>query len=146
MLQGIATIFDNREEMLKRLKKKSYKEHTEQFMEKHGHYFQEMKAYVTEAEDKETACEEIGESLVQAVKEAFAGKKGKMNSRTQADLNFFMIYYVFPNVLALEETDGVQIAEGIRKVWAKNFQESNIQYTDYDTLNGSFREKIWGIF
>ena len=146
MLQGIETVFDNKEKMLKHLKKKSYEENTEIFRERNGHYFHEMAEYVGQADDKEAAASEIGECLVKAVNDHFSNKKGKPDSRTQVDLNFFMIYYVFPSVLGLAGDDSGLIAEGICQVWGKSFKESSIQYTDYDTLYQSFREKIFGIF
>ena len=102
MLQGIETVFDNKEKMLGHLKKKSYEKNTAEFLERNGHYFQEMAEYVARAEDKEAAAREIGECLVKAVNDHFSNKKGKIDSRTQVDLNFFMIYYVFPSVLGLE--------------------------------------------
>ncbi|RHR24714.1 hypothetical protein DWX43_18910 [Clostridium sp. AF19-22AC] len=146
MLQGIETIFNNKEKMIGHLKKKSYEKNTELFKEENGHFFREMAEYVGQAEDKEKAAEEIGECLVQAVKEHLSNKKGKVEARTQVDLNFFMIYYVFPTILGMECEDPKVIAEGIRRVWGKSFKESDINYTDYDTLYGAFREKIFGIF
>ncbi len=146
MLQGIETIFDKKEKMIGHLKKKSYESNTKMFIEKNGHFFQEMADYVGQAEDKENAASEIGECLVQAVKDHLSNKKGIVESYTQVDLNFFMIYYVFPTVLGLETEDSKVIAEGIRKAWKKGFKEGDIQYTDYDTLYGAFREKIFGIF
>ena len=146
MLQGIETVFDNKEKMLGHLKKKSYEKNTAEFLERNGHYFQEMAEYVARAEDKEAADREIGECLVKAVNDHFSNKKGKIDSRTQVDLNFFMIYYVFPSVLGLEGDDSNLIAEGICQVWGKSFKESKIKYTDYDSLYQSFREKIFGIF
>lgn len=146
MLQGIESIFDNKEKMMKRLKRKTYEENMGIFLEKNGHYFQEMADFAEQSEEKEAATEEIGKCLVQAVNKEFANKKGKISSRTQADLNFFMIYYVFPAILGMENPDSKIIAEGIRKVWSKSFKESNIQYTDYDSLYQNFHEKILGIF
>lgn len=146
MLKGIETIFDNKERMLSHLKKKSYEKNTKIFLEQNEHYFREMAEYVGEAEDKENAAAEIGECLAQAVKERFAGKRGTINTRTQVDLNFFMIYYVFPTILGMRDVQSEVIAEGIRTVWTKSFKESSIQYVDYDTLYKSFREKIFGIF
>ena len=80
------------------------------------------------------------------MKTRFSNKKGVVEARTQVDLNFFMIYYVFPTILGMESEDSKMIAEGVRKVWKKSFKEGDIQYTDYDTLYGAFREKIFGIF
>ena len=146
MLQGIETVFDNKEKMIGHLKKKSYESNTKMFIEKNGHFFREMADYVGPAGDKEAAAEEIGKCLAEAVKTRFSNKKGVVEARTQVDLNFFMIYYVFPTILGMESEDSKMIAEGVRKVWKKSFKEGDIQYTDYDTLYGAFREKIFGIF
>ena len=45
---------------------------------------------------------EIADTLINRVEKKFASKKGKIDSRTQVDLNFFMIYYVFPTILGTE--------------------------------------------
>ena len=141
MLQGIETIFDDLEQMLHDLKKKSYEANTEVFVRENGFYFEEMKEYVEAAEDKDAAVEELAQCFVNAVDKKFKNKKGKINARTQMDLNFFMIYYVFPTILKLESPDAKRIADGICKVWSRTFKESDIQYTDYDTLYASFREE-----
>ena len=147
MLQGIETIFDNMEQMMHHLKKKSYEANTEVFVRDHGFYFQEMKEYVEAAgEGKEAAALELAECFANAVEKKYKNKKGKINARTQMDLNFFMIYYVFPTILKLESPDYKLIADSVCKVWSQTFKDSDIQYTDYDTLYASFREKIFGIF
>lgn len=146
MLQGIEKMFDDKKEMLKHLKKKSYEENTKSFLVKHGHFFTEMAEYTAQAADKDTAAEEIGQCIVDAVKPHFVNKRGKIDSRTQADLNFFMIYYVFPSILKASEEDGRIIADGVRNVWSRSFKDGEIRYTDYDTLYNSFHEKIFGIF
>ncbi|MDE7021290.1 MAG: hypothetical protein K2P23_10415, partial [Lachnospiraceae bacterium] len=80
-----------------------------------------------------------------AVKESFS-VSGKIKSRTQLDMIFFMIYYVFPAVLLEESEVSDLIAGSIRDAWGVKFKDSNIQYADYDKIYGAFREKIFGIF
>lgn len=145
MLQGIETIFEDKDAMLKHLKKKSFEKNTEEFRAKYGHFFVEMAEYTAQAEDKEQAAAEIGACIVDAVKRTFSNKRGKIDGRTQIDLNFFMIYYVFTNILRSGE-DGTIIADGVRDAWSQSFKDGEIQYTDYDSLYHSFREKIFGIF
>ena len=82
MLQGIEIIFEDRDKMMAHLKKKTYKEYTENFIQNHGHYFEEMTTYVEGAKDKEAAAKEIGECLASAVKKTFVNKKGKIGART----------------------------------------------------------------
>lgn len=145
MLQGIEKIFDDKDIMLKHLKKKSFEENTKNFLAKHGHFFEEMAEYTAQAEDKAAAAEEIGHCIADAVKAGFANKRGRIDSRTQADLNFFMIYYVFTSILKADEENGKTIADGVRSVWCQTFPNTEINYTDYDTLYHSFHEKIFGI-
>ena len=146
MLQGIETIFDDKEVMLKHLKKKSFEENTKNFLAKNSHFFEEMAEYTAQAEDKTAASEAIGQCIVDAVKMRFANGRGKIDSRTQTDLNFFMIYYVFTNILRMCGDDGKCIADGVCNAWNKGLKSGEIHYTDYDTLYNSFREKIFGIF
>ena len=146
MLTGIENIFDNRNVMLKHLKKKSYEENTEFFKEKYGHLFDEMFEYVKEAEDKNAAADEVAKVFINAVSKKFAGKNGKVSGRDQVDLNFFMIYYVFPTIIGYESENNKLIADAICNKWGASFKDSKIQYTDYDSLYGSFRHKIFGIF
>ena len=146
MLTGIENIFDNRNAMLKHLKKKSYEENTEYFKEKYGHLFDEMFEYVKEAEDKNAAADEVAKVFINAVSKKFAGKNGKVSGRDQVDLNFFMIYYVFPTIVGYESENNKLIADAICNKWGSSFKDSKISYTDYDSLYGSFRHKIFGIF
>lgn len=146
MLEGIEKMFDDLNPMLRKLKKKSYEKNSEDFRGKYGHYFQEMTDYVEGADDKEAAAREIGAAIAEDVKKTFSSPKGKINSGIQADLNMFTIYYVFPTLLLTEHEDARLIADNICSEWGKQFKGNNIQYTDYDTLYGAFREKIFGIF
>ena len=147
MLEQVVSMFDNYENMLKKLKKKSYEERMKGFREKYGHYFTEMTAYVenTDSDKRNAACLETAEAFIGAVQEKFQ-VNGKMKGRTQADLNFFMIYYVFPAILLTEHESAKEIADAICNQWGASFKDSKIGYTTYDSLYGAFREKIFGIF
>lgn len=145
MLNHVETIYDNMTGMMKKLKKASYCKNMEAFQEKNGHFFQEMIQYTEKSEDKETAAREIAERFTDAVWDSFS-KNGKIRSITQADLNLFTIYYVFPAVLLTGSDDATMIADHIRDAWTAKFNDSNIQYMDYDKIYESFQEKIFGSF
>lgn len=145
MLDQVETIFDGMVDMMKKLKKSSYEKNMAAFRARNGHFFQEMIQYVEETEGKDNAAKEIADIFVSAVEERFS-VKGKMKSRTQADLNFFMIYYVFPAILLVESGYSDLVAANIRDMWRNRFKNSNIDYADYDRIYSTFREKIFGIF
>ena len=147
MLENIATMFDDMKNMMKHLKKKNYEKNMAQFMQTYGHYLKEMTDYVSTAEDKEQAAQDVATCFVNEAESRFAtGRKNKVPQYIQADLNFFMIYYVFPAILKTEHEQCKTIADAICAEWGGRFKDSKIGYTDYDTLYKSFREKIFGIF
>ena len=147
MLTNVETLFDNQQEMMKHLKKKSYEQNMKEFLGKNQHYFTEMNEYMATAEDKEKAAKELGTCFVDSVEKKFAkGKKGKIPSPVQADLNMFVIYYVFPAILKTGHADSKVLADGLCNAWRERFKGGQIGYTDYDTIYNSFREKIFGIF
>ena len=145
MLDGIEVVFDDMNEMLKRLKKKIYESNMNLFRNKNEHYFHEMTDFVDAAEDKAAAESEIAEVFIRAAKGRFE-RTGKISSRTQADMNFMMIYYVFPSILLTNHAEADNIAKTLCAKWGESFKDSKIGYTDYDKLYNSFNEKIFGIF
>ena len=118
-----------------------------EFLKEHGHYFKEMANYMEASENKDDAAREIAVCFVNEVENKFAtGKRSRVPQHIQVDLNFFMIYYVFPAILKTEHEQCKTIADAICGEWGTRFKDSKIGYTDYDTLFNSFREKIFGIF
>ena len=144
MLERIETIFDHMGPMLKKVKKKQYEENMKAFRQEYNHYFFEMTDYM-KADKKEIMAKEIAAVFVEAVKRKFE-VKGKIKGYLQIDLNFFMIYYVFPAILMTQHEDAILVADAICEAWGNSFKDSKIQYADYDTISNSFKEKIFGIF
>ena len=67
-------------------------------------------------------------------------KFGKVRMGDLMNLNYFLIYYIFPAILK----KGTSICDTLRDTWNSHFN-SKINYTDYDTLMEGFQTKIFGI-
>ena len=145
MLDNIELMFTDLELMLRKLKKLSYEENMKRFRSEQGHFIEEMISHVKESEDPDASVAEIAKESSDGVFSNFS-VKGRMNGRKQADLNFFMIYYVFPAILLTDEDCCEKLCDGIRDAWNARFDGTNINYTTYDKLYSSFRNKIFGIF
>lgn len=144
MLQQVESMFEDMAPMLKSLKKKNYETNMKAFLEKNNEFFFEMVEQLN-FENKEAVAQHISNSFVNAVKQIFE-KKGKIKGKLQMDLNFFMIYYVFPSILLTQNDNAKLMADTLCETWGKSFKDSKIGYTDYDKLHESFKEKIFGIF
>ena len=145
MLNHVETIYDNMTGMMKKLKKASYCKNMEAFQEKNGHFFQEMIQYTEKSEDKETVAREIAERFTDAVWDSFS-KNGKIRSITQADLNLFTIYYVFPAILLTGSDDATMIADHIRDAWAVNSRTATYNIWIMIKYMNRFRKKYSGPF
>lgn len=146
MLEQAGAMFDDMEAMMYRLKKKAYRERMEQFRDKNGAVLAEMTDFVERAEKRDEAAAQAAKALADAVEARFA-KRGKINGRSQMDINLFMIYFVFPAILLTQSECAVPIADAIRDEWRGRFRDSaQLGYTTYEEICGSFQEKFLGIF
>ena len=144
MLQQVEAMFADMAPMLKGLKKQSYEANMKVFREKNSEFFFQMMDQL-KTEKKEVVAKHISNSFVAAVQQIFE-KRGKIKGKVQMDLNFFMIYYVFPSILMTQSDDAKLMADTLCETWSNSFKGAKIGYTDYDTLYESFKEKIFGIF
>ena len=145
MLDHIETIFDNMDDLLRNMKKKNYEVNMKDFRGMYGNYIEEILKLVREAHDKDAVLNEITDTFCGAVSDRF-GSKGRIKSRKQADINFFMIYYVFPAILLTEDENSVVVCDALRDKWNASFKHTNIDYTTYEKIYGGFQEKIFGLF
>lgn len=143
MLETLSHMFQDMDFLLQGLNKKSYQANMENYIEKYNEYFDEIYKYVGEAEDKSRAADIVAEKLCNQVMEAYA-KKGKLGKSTLMNLNFTMVYYVFPALLLRQEDNSKLIVKSLRDGWNKFFKE-NINYTTYDELLAGFKSSIFGV-
>ena len=145
MLQQIEAMFADMAPMLKGLKKQKYEANMKVFREKNNEFFFQMMDQLKCVEKKDVVAKHLSNSFVNAVKQIYE-KRGKIKGSLQMDLNFFMIYYVFPAILMTQYDDAKLMADTLCETWGNSFKDAKIGYTDYETLHESFKEKIFGIF
>lgn len=145
MPENSERIFQDMEQMLKKLKKPVYEANMEKFRRKHGEIIDGMVQYAKNSDDLKTAITKIADAFMDDVFRGFS-VKGKIGGRKQADMNFFMIYYVFPAILLTHEECAESLCDDIRDAWNTRCANTNINYTTYEKLHDSFRNKIFGIF
>ena len=143
MLQQVEAMFADMAPMLKGLKKKKYETNMKEFREKNNEFIFQMMDQL-KVEKKEYVAKHLSNSFVNAVKQIYE-KRGKIKGSVQMDLNFFMIYYVFPAILMTQYDDAKLMADTLCETWGNSFKDGKIGYTDYETLHESFKEKIFGI-
>lgn len=146
MLEQAASMFDDMEGMLNRIKKKVYQERMDFFRRKNAQLLSEMTGFVEQAEKRDEAAAQVAKAFADAVEARFA-KRGKISGRSQMDINLFMIYFVFPAILLTESNCAVSLADAIRDEWRGRFRDSaQLDYTTYEEISETFKEKFLGLF
>lgn len=170
MLEQAGAMFDDMAGMLSRIKKKIYGERMAYFRQKNEPILTEMVRFVEQAEiqneaevqkedevqkegeaqgrmqKQREAAAQVAKALADAVEARFA-KRGKISGRNQMDINLMMIYYVFPAILLTESACAAPLADAIRDEWRGRFRDSEqLDYTTYEELSNTFKEKILGMF
>ncbi len=136
MKYDVEKIFDDVAYLSKIHSKKDYEKWMGVFNEKRYPLLAELIKSEDVAAEAGTFCEEVTASFK---------KFGKVRGADLMNLNYYMIYYVFPAIQMNEEKDdAIRICDSLRDVWNSHFK-SNINYTDYDTLMEGFQTKIFGI-
>ena len=145
MTVQVKELFEDKEIMMRKLKKKTYEQNMGTFREKKESILISLLKEIEESQNPQEKAKEIGIDFCNQVKEAFQNKRGRISGNTQIDLNYFMIYYIFPAILLTEYESKKILCDAIKDTWAKTFKESNIGYTTYEEIYEGFRIKIFGI-
>ncbi len=145
MFDNTGQMFNGYRTKLKKIKKKTYEERFELFFYENRSCFEDMTQYVKGREDKEVAAGEVANIFAENVFAEY-GKGGKLSGSDRTDLSLFMIYFVFPSILNLEDVNSALLCDMIRDEWRRRTDNPAFDYTTYEDLHGSFQEKLFGIF
>lgn len=146
MPEHIEEMFDKVYPMTDGVKRKAYEKWMADFRERHKETLRGMTESVERAQNREDEAAKIAAMMADAVEKQFS-KRGKLSSRKQIDINCFMIYYMFPAILLTQSECAVMLADAVRDEWRVRYKNSRqLDYAEYDTILGSFNEKLLGMF
>ena len=145
MFDQIESMFGDYRAKLKKIKKKTYEERFAAFFADNKACLDDMTQYIRGREDKDVAAAEVANIFAENVFAEY-GKGGKLAGSVQADLSIYMIYFIFPSILKLEDANSKLLCDAIRDEWRKRTDNPAYDYTNYEDLHGSFQEKLFGLF
>ena len=145
MFDQSASMFEGYKSKLKKIKKKTYEERFDTFFSENSACFSDMLQYIKGREDKDVAAKEVANIFAENVFAEY-GKGGRVPPAVRTDLSLFMIYFVFPSVLKLSDSNSHLLCDAIRDEWRVRTDNPAFDYTTYEDLHGSFQEKLFGLF
>ena len=136
---NIEELFKDHQLYIKVKTKKDYKAYFEKFNNENGQCLTDIFSDI----DSGKEVTDVAKEFAQDVFDTFA-KKNKIRQGKIVPMNYHMIYYIFPTILQKREEDGTVICDAIRDAWNEKCK-CNIDYADYETLEGAFVTKFFGI-
>ncbi len=141
---GIYDLFRDRDMYLRKLKQTTYEENYEIFRDRYGSLITDaVNAAPDDADEGRSAMEETATDLAENILNEY-GKKNKISPNTLLDLNFIMIYYIFPYLLKSGEK-GERFASVLKDKWNETLH-CNISYAPYEEIYAGFKKKLLGLF
>ena len=145
MFDQSASMFEGYRSKLRKIKKKTYEERFDIFFAENRQCFEDMLQYIMGREDATVAAGEVANIFAENVFAEY-GRGGKLAADVRTDLSLYMIYFVFPSVLKLSNTNSRLLCDAIRDEWRRRTDNPAFDYTTYEDLHGSFQEKLFGLF
>ncbi|MCR5830674.1 MAG: hypothetical protein K6G67_00855 [Lachnospiraceae bacterium] len=145
MFDQSAGMFDGYRTKLKKIKKKTYEERFDLFLDGNRPVFDDMLQYIKGREDASVAADEVANIFAENVFAEYASG-GKLPGSVRTDLSLFMIYFVFPSILRIGDANSRLLCDAIRDEWRRRTDNPTFDYTTYEDLHGSFQEKLFGLF
>lgn len=138
------SLFEDYSVKMKKLGKKVYEKQMAGFRERKGEEINALVEEYSEVAQQEGAGRALADEFASQIFDAYE-KRGKVKTSVMTELNLYMICYIFPAILLTENENAKALCDSLRDSWNKKFNEK-IDYTDYNTILGGFRDKLFGIF
>lgn len=142
---SIYELFRERDIYLKKLKQANYEENYEIFRNRYGGLITDAINAMPEEDEEalKAAMSETAGDMAASILSEY-GKRNKVSPNTLMDLNFMMIYYIFPFLLKSGEK-GESFAAVLKDKWNETLG-CNISYAPYEEIMAGFRKKLFGFF
>lgn len=142
--KGLAgTLFQNIEKTVKGFQRNEYEGAFQKYLMDQTEALQTIRRTMQTAPDQSAAGEEIAGTIVERAEKLMEEHKGKLSCKnTQMTLNMYMVTFVLPAILSLDQKAYASVTEQICTKWAATFKDSNIQAADFESLCSGFRKKL----
>lgn len=136
-------VFNDFEKTLKGFQRNEYENSFKRYLQVQNENLKAVSRMMHLAQDQKKAEDEIAGALLACACKIMDERGGKLNRQSmQMSLNMYMVTFVLPAILSIEEEKYSDLAQLICKKWAETFKNSNIQAAGYNTLKSGFRRKL----
>jgi len=131
--------------MVRAFKRDSYHDLFEKYKADNYAFFMAVKTCImnTKEEELPSAYEEIADIIIQNQEDELSQIKKKNDKfSSQMDMNMFMAVFLIPSIKEIGNKRADDLADEICKKWGKQFKDSNIHASDYDSISAGFKRKL----
>lgn len=145
VLEQMPSVCSGYMDKVKKFGKDTYAGAFESFQKEKFAFFNALKSVsdCVDGEEAESVFQQIADALVkEQKKEIEAVIKKNEKATVQMNKNMFMAVYFLPAVKELHSKNADLLADRICREWGKNFKNSNIKASDYQSIVSGFKKKL----
>lgn len=148
-LAAVAALLEQGDNRLKGFRKETYDDSFEAYIEEnHVVWAAFRRLFAKEEPLREEEASEVAACLVNKMQEMLEAQKNRRDKEErQLNTNLYLVSYFFPALLSCQEypkKDGnaYKMADVICKRWNDAFRGHTIQYADFASIQGGFKQKL----
>ncbi len=141
--ENAASLFQDVEKTVKGFQRTEYESSFARYCSVQKENLKTLQSILNTASDREAAEREAAEIIVSSAVDIMQAHKGRIGRESlQLTLNMYMVTFMLPAILAIDNGALRTLTDEICKKWAETFKNSKIQAAGYDTLQSGFRRKL----
>ena len=135
--------FADVEKTVKGFQRNEYEGSYKQYLITHQENLRIIRSAMLAASDRQRAVDGISEVFLDNARAMMDVQKGKLGRESmQMTLNMYMVTYVLPAILSLDQGAFSDLTGEICRKWSQTFKNSKIQAADFNSLKDGFRRKL----
>lgn len=146
-LEAVASLLEQGDSRLKGFRKETYADSFDAYIEENNSIWTAFRRLFAKEESVQEE-EAVASCLVKRMQELLDAQKSRRHKEErQLNTNLYMVSYFFPALLSCQEypkKDGnaYKMADVICEKWNDAFKGHTIQYADFTSIQGGFKQKL----
>ena len=141
-IEGLPKMLFEMEKPLESFKRNVYPGEFEKYCERHQAVLEALENGYQMVIDKEQYLTNMAQAVAKEAKKNLDAipKKGKREA-VLMDYNFVLAVYMIPGIVHFPGESGNKLSEKLLAAWKETFPSTNVQASDFETINAGFKRK-----
>ncbi len=147
-LEAVAALLDQEEQRVRDFGRDTYADSFSDFLEENKVLYDSFRRLFQEECNDEETEKAVASSLVQKAQDLLETQTKRVKKeQKQLNINLYVVSYVLPAIIECQgyqkkDSNACKMADAICRAWKEAFPKYPIQYADFASIQGGFKQKL----